>query len=311
MDLDEKNKILFEYLLAYARFSIKDLARILKVSKATVIKRIKFLEENGYISRYDAIINWQKLPFIKKTYFVKVNKESEKFEKLMISKQEVFAVVSLTGFYNYYIWCFFKTKKQQKEFERNLKNYKKEEIEINELVFPKVTFFDIPLKLSPPKPKTKNVNLNKIGVAVMKYLANGHGRDSLYEISEKLRLPYDSVHYNGKKILNSDWFFTIIAQAGANKFTIQATSILLQCSDKKSSEEIYLELQKIPKVQSVAIGKEKKIMVHFLSQTHVEYRETLSKILALHKEKIKNLLMAHWEKPILINRYPLEYFLEK
>src|SRR3989344_7793790 len=299
MDLDEKNKVLFEHFLAYARFSIKDLARILDVSKATVIKRIKFLEENGYISKYDAIINWKKLPFIKKTYFVKVNKESEKFEKLMISKQEVFAVVSLTGFYNYYIWCFFKTKKQQKEFERNLKNYKKEEIEINELVFPKVTFFDIPLKLSPPKPQTKNVNLNKIGVAVMKYLANGHGRDSLYEISEKLKLPYDSTHYNGKKVLDSDWFFTIIAQPGTNKFTLQTTLVLLKLTDKKSAEEIYRGFQKIPKVQSVAIGEENKIMVHFLSQTHAEYRETLGKIFSIHKDKIKNSFFVHWEKPIL------------
>ena len=86
MDLDEKNKVLFEHLLAYARFSIKDLAKVLDVSKATVIKRIKFLEENKYISRYDAIINWQKLPFIKKVYFFKVSGDAKKFENLFLSK---------------------------------------------------------------------------------------------------------------------------------------------------------------------------------------------------------------------------------
>ncbi|MBS3117647.1 hypothetical protein J4430_02085 [Candidatus Woesearchaeota archaeon] len=310
MALDEKNKILFEHLLAYARFSVKDLAIILEVSKATIIKRLKFIEENDYISRYDAIINWQKLPFIKKTYFVKVDKENEKFEKLMISKREALAVVSLTGFYNYYVWCFFKTRKQQKEFEKNLKKFKYEEIEINKLVFPKVTFFDVPLKLPLPKIKTKKVNLNKISVAVMKYLANGHGRDSLYKISEKLKLPYDSVHYNGKKVLDSDWFFTIIAQAGANKFTLQTTCLILQCSDKNSAKKIYLELQKIPKIQSVAIGEESKIMVHFLSQTHTEYRETLSEIISAHRDKIKEIIITHWDKILLSNRYPLEYFLE-
>ena len=89
MTLDERNKILFEHLLAYARFPIKDQERILKVSKATIIKRLEFLEENNYISRYDAIINWQKLPFIKKIYFVKVSNGNKKFEKLMISQKPV------------------------------------------------------------------------------------------------------------------------------------------------------------------------------------------------------------------------------
>ena len=44
MDLDINNTILFEHLLAYARFSIKDFAKMLKVSKSTIIKRINYLD---------------------------------------------------------------------------------------------------------------------------------------------------------------------------------------------------------------------------------------------------------------------------
>ncbi len=312
MDLDEKNRILFEHLLAYARFSIKDLARVLDVSKATVIKRIKFLEENKYISRYDAIINWQKLPFIKKVYFFKVSNNAKEFENLFLSKKEVFSIISLNGLYNYYIWCFFKTKEQQKGFEKSLKVFDYVDMEINELILPKVTFFDVPIKIPLPKAKNTEIKMDKIDVAIIKYLAQGHGRDSLYEISEAIKKNYDSVNYHGKKILSSDYFLGIIAQPGENKFTIQTTCLVAECSDKKSSEELYKKSQEIQQVQSTALCNENKIIIHFLSQTHAQYRETLSKILgSISREKVKDILISHWDKIILNNRYPLEYFLEK
>jgi len=312
MDLDEKNKILFEHLLAYARFSIKDLARILKVSKATVIKRIRFLEKNDYISRYDAIINWQKLPFIKKTYFVKVNENNKEFEKLMISQKSVFTIIGLTGLYNYYTWCFFKTRKQQKEFEKLLKKINHVDFEIKELILPKVSFFDVPIKIPLPEIKDKEIKISKICVDVMKHMAQGHGRDSLYEISNSIKKNYDSVNYHGKKLINHGYFEAIIAQPGTNKFTIQTTCLVIFCSDKYSSEKLYDSLQKEPHIQSAAICKDNIVIIHFLSQTHFQYRETLSNALdIISRDKIKNIIISHWNKIILNNRYPLEYFLDK
>jgi len=289
MDLDQKNKILFEYLLNYARFSIKDLAKILKVSKAAVIKRLKFLEEDQYISRYDAIMNWQKIPFIKKVYFVKVIEKNKEFVRQMLSQKPVFSLITLSGLYNYCVWCFFKTKKQEKDFEKLLRKKQYQDINITELIFPSVTFFDIPLKLPVPKTIDKNIKIGPIDVAIMKYMSQGHGRDSFYNMSIKLNLPYDSVHYHGKNILSSDYFQAIIAQPGTNKFTLQTTCLLIECVDNKSTEELFNLLNKTPKIISNAIGDDNKILVHFLSQTHTEYRETLSKILSLiSKNKIKN-----------------------
>lgn len=312
MELDEKNRILFEHLLAYARFSIKDLARVMKVSKATVIKRIKFLEKNEYISRYDAIINWQKLPFVKKAYFVKVDEDKDKFEKLMVSEKPVFSVIGLEGLYNYYVWCFFKTRKQQKEFERFLKKFEHFDVEIKELIFPKVTFFDESIKIPMPKIKESEIKINKTCVDIMKYMAQGHGRDSLYEISNAIKRSYDSVNYHGGKILKSDYFLAIIAQPGTSKFTLQVTCLTINCKDKKTSKRLYEGLKKIQHVQSDAICENNKVLVHFLSQTHVEYRETLSNILnVIPREKIKNILTLHWKNILLNNRYPLEYLLKK
>ena len=245
-------------------------------------------------------------------YFFKIDKNHDKFEKLMISQKPVFSVLSLNGLYNYYVWCFFKTKKQQNEFERLLKKFEYVDFKIKNLVLPKVTFFDVPIKIPLPETKNVEIKMDKIDVAIIKYVAQGHGRDSLYEISEAIKKKYDSVNYHGKKIINSDYFSAIIAQPGTSKFTIQVTCLVVSCSDKNSSSDLYKQAQKIPHVQSDAICEKDKVIIHFLSQTHVQYRETLSKILdAIPREKIKDVLISHWDKIILNNRYPLEYFLKK
>ncbi len=310
MDIDSKNKMLFEHLLAYARFSVKDLARILKVSKSTVIKRLRFLEDNEYISRYDAIINWQKLPFIKKVYFVKVDEKRKEFESLMILQKPVFSLIALSGLYNFQIWCFFKTERQKREFEALLSSIAKKDITIHELIFPRVTFFDVTVQLHTPKIENKELKVTPIDIAIMKYMAQGHGRDSFYEISRALKLPYDSVHYHGKNILRAGYFLAIIAQPGTNKFTLQTTSLLIQCIDKESAGRLYILLKKTPKVISDALGRDGMVLVHFLSQTHSGYRATLSSIFSLiPRSKIKSTLITHWDKPLLNNRYPLEYLL--
>jgi len=310
MDLDASNKVIFEHLLANARFSVKDLAQVLKVSKATIIKRLKFLEEKEYILRYDAIINWQKLPFIKKVYFVKVNGELEEFEKKIVAQNSVFSLIALSGLYNYQVWCFFKTRKQQLEFEKLLGSFSYEEVNVKELIFPRVTFFDTPLQISIPKIQDSEIRITKIDVAIMKYMAQGHGRDSFYEISKMLKIPYDSVHYHGKNLIRAGYFLAIVAQPGANKFTLQTTALVIHCLNEKSTHNLYQALQHTPHVISNSLANGNIVMIHFLSQTHVEYRETLSKILSLiPKDNIKNVLITHWDKVILNNRYPLEYFI--
>ena len=92
--LDEKNQILFEHLLAYARFRVKQLARVIHSSQATVIKRIKYLEEQGFIERYDAIINWQKLPLIKKVYHLKINQGELQKSIEMLLRKSLFSLLS-------------------------------------------------------------------------------------------------------------------------------------------------------------------------------------------------------------------------
>jgi len=310
MDLDDTNKLIFEHLLVNARVPITDLAKMLRITKAAVIRRIKFLEEQEYIMRYDAIINWQKLPFIKKTYYVKTD-DKEQFEDKIMKQKSVFSLISMSGLYNYQVWCFFKTKKQQTEFERLIKQYEYESITIETLLFPRVTFFNLAIQLGLPKTDNKELKISKIDVAIMKHMAQGHGRESFYEMSKSLKIPYDSTHYHGKNLIKSEYFLAIVAQPGTNRFTLQTTSLLLRCKNKQSAQQLHEKLKDVRDIRSVAIGEE-KVMVHFFSQTHIEYRKTLDEIFNLiNKEDIKESIITHWNKVILNNRYPLDYFIER
>ena len=229
----------------------------------------------------------------------------------MIAQQPVFSLISLTGLYSYQVWCFFKSRKEELEFEKKLSANEFRSIEITKLVFPKATFFDISLKLPLPKIMDKGLRISKTDVAIMKHMAQGHGRDSFYQMSKDLNILYDSVHYHGKNLLQSGYFLAIIAQPGTNQFTLQTTSLLISCKSAKASQKLYDLLQKTPHVISDAIGKKNRILVHFLSQTHAEYRKTLSMILSLiPQEEINEVLITYWDDVVLNNRYPLEYFIK-
>lgn len=312
MRFDEKNKIILEHLLAYARFSINDLARVLNTSKAAIIRRIKFLEEHGYISCYDGIIDWQKMPFIKKVYFLGVNDSFQEFEKVMRTQQPVFAIMKLCGLYNYQVWCFFKSKKQVIEFEKIITNIVHKKLDIKELVMPSAPYFNMKLLLSIPKKQNMKIILKEIDIKILKHISRFHARDSFRQMSMDLNIPYDTVHYHGTRLLQSGYFNALVAQPGEGLKLLKMTNLLVSCNNQSTAIEIYRKLSKVMGISSKAIAKDSKILIIFFSMNDVEYRKKLNEILSLvPKENITDLITTHWDEIVMNNRYPLEYLLKK
>lgn len=308
--LDEKNQIVYEHLLANARFPIKKLATIIHSSQATVIKRIEKLQKEEYISRYDAIINWQKLPFIKKVYHIKVKNEEES-SKFFEKQEPVFSIIQLAGLYNLQVWCFFKTNKQNLEFERLIKGFDYMPVEIERLEFPRVSFFNKPVKLSPPKIKDHRLSLDKTDVKIIKYLSQGGARDSLLKISEKLKIPYDTVHYRFSRLLSSGYFLRLVAQPGENAFTLQTTILYLKMDKNLDLERLYQTISKMDQIISIARTKDNGLLIHFNSLSFENYQNKLNEIFSIEKrEKLRLVLLSHWKKILLNNRYPLEFLLK-
>jgi Lrp/AsnC family transcriptional regulator, leucine-responsive regulatory protein len=307
--LDRKNEILFEHLLSNARFSVKQLARVIHSSKPAVIKRIKNLEEKGYISRYDAIINWQKLPLLKKIYHLKLNeKNEEQVIKQLIAQQPVFSIIRLAGLFNLQVWCFFKNREQQNLFEKQIE-CEKISMEIRILEFPTTSFFNHPIKIDMPKIQDRIIGLKKIDVLIMKYLAQGNGRMSLLEMSRKLNLPYDSVNYHAKNLIKAGYFSKMVAQPGESQFTLQ-TNVLIIRFKQKVAIDFYKRLLNVNQIRSIALTKDNRIVIHFFSQNFQDYQNKLNEILSKDREKIKDVSISQWTKVILNNRYPLDYLVD-
>jgi DNA-binding Lrp family transcriptional regulator len=307
--LDEKDKILYEHLLANARFPIKKLANAIDSSQATVVNRIRNLEERGYISGYDAIINWQKLPFIKKVYHVKSeNKEQE--IKFFMGKEPVFSVISLSGIYNLQLWCFFKTKKQNLEFEKLIKN-NYVSVDIEKLEFPKVSFFNKQLRIPLPRTEDKDLRLDKIDIEIMKYLALGGARDSLLKIGNKLNIAYDTVNYRFKRLIKSGYFLRLVAQPGKSAFALQTIVLLIKLNENINLDDFYNKISNLNQIISIAKAKDSCLLVHFNSLNFEEYKNKLNEIFS--KENRKNMeiiLVSPWDEIYLNNRYPLDYLLD-
>jgi len=307
--LDEKNKILYEHLLVNARFPIKKLAQAINSSQATVINRINYLKEKGYISRYDAIINWQKLSLIKNIYHFKINnlEEIEFFE----NQKPVFSIISLAGLYNLQVWCFFKTKKQCTEFEKLIKHLKYIKSEIEILEFPSVSIFNKQIKIPLKKIKDKSLKLDKIDIDLIKYLAQGRARDSLLKIGNKLNIPYDKVNYRFKRLERAGYFSRLIAQPGECDLTLQTTVLCIKPNKKINLDELYNNISSINQIVSIAKTKEDTILIHFNSLNFTEYKSKLNEILSIeNRNDLEIIFISHWNKIHLNNRYPLEFLLK-
>lgn len=156
--LTNKDKIILEALRQYCRVPTKELTKLTHLPQPTIVYKIKALEKKGYIVKYDALINHNKLPFYKTMYFVSVPEEiKQTFEKEISFFSTVTSSLRLYNKTNYYLLCYFKTKKEQKEFETFLikLNLEYENYSFLYIEMLKHSFFNISVKSNNPKLKRK------------------------------------------------------------------------------------------------------------------------------------------------------------
>jgi len=309
--LDQKNQVLFEHLLAYARFPVKQLARLIHSSEATVVNRIRQLEQKGFIARYDAIINWQKLPFIKKIYHFRLNPTEESAcIAFLLKEQPVFSIIRTAGFANLQAWCFFASEKQCHDFEKAIRSFAYDCYDIAYLEILRSSFFNLPLQLKVPPIREQTLSLKPIDISIMKWLAAGNARASLLEVSKKLKLPYDAVHYHATNLLKSGYFSQLIAQPGESAFTLQTTALVIKLKTPGLEKKLYPEFARCAKIRSLAYSKTNELIIHFFSLNFSEYQKKLNQLLSIpDRKEILTVSSCHWTRVIINNRYPLEYFL--
>ena len=306
--LKDKDKIILDHLFAYSRFTSKQLSKITNLTQQAVHYKIKKLEEEGYILRYDAIINWNVIPLIKEIIYIRAKDPNKTLNELK-KNLSVFSINQVVGDYNLVVWCFFKNKWQQIELKNKLKDYKWESLESKEAIFPNMSIFNSAIRLDVPKANEGVFKLDKIDIKIMKFLAEGNARESVREIGDKLDIHYDIVYYRLKKLIKSGYFFKLMAQVGFNSLELKLSMLLIEVKKGSKIDELVSNLQKTGFLTIMVTNKTEKIHINLFSANIEDYWDKVEKIISILGNDFIGIKNLHIKSTPLLNRYPLEFLL--
>ena len=100
--LDETDISLLSYIQKNGRATNVQLSEHLNLSETPSWRRLKFLEQEGYIERYQAILNQKKLgfqiiAFVQIFFSVHTDEAPEEFEKAVQKIPEILSCYNITG----------------------------------------------------------------------------------------------------------------------------------------------------------------------------------------------------------------------
>lgn len=308
--LDQKDKIIFEYLMKDCRISTSKLAKITKLSQPSIVYRIKKLEDEGWILKYDTILNHNKFKSYKKNYLFRVNGDCSKFENELNSNVNITSLFRLIGIWNYYSINYFKTKKEIIEFEKFLK---KNSIEFQVMDLKHVSFlhfslFDLKIDYKPIKICDKELKLDKTDLELIKLLCDGCARESILNLSQKLKLNYEQVLYRFKRLVNAGYFSWFIAQPGVKRFTIQNDVAIFEV-DNLSYEDIIKKLNPISKIPYLMKLDSNRYLVQILTQNFEEYKQTIAQLSDILFEYLVKFDIYNTKDSLILNRYSIDYLI--
>ena len=311
--LDKKDKILFEYLMQDCRISISKLSKITRLTKPTVLYRINRLEENNFIVKYDAILNYNILPYKPNFYFISVKSDLElEFLDEIKKLEDVETLNKLYHYKNYFVSAIFKTKLQKKKFFRTLKKY---DVNIIEYEFEKIEFIDYKIyddifvdintiKIIDDKIKFKHIKLDDIDLLLLEKLSNGYAKYSILNLSLLLDVNYHTLLYKFKRLVKNGYFLKFVAQP--NSDLTQNDIILLKFKDV-NMKDIVNKLNQIKTIPYLIKLNYNNYFIQILSVSFEDYKKTLGKIVALFEKELINFEAFNLDKTIILNQYPFDY----
>jgi Lrp/AsnC family transcriptional regulator, regulator for asnA, asnC and gidA len=121
-DLDKK---IINILQENSRLSCRDIAKEVKVSAVTVMKRIKFLQDNKIIKKFGIWIDHEKLGYdICVLVQLKLTRENlEKTETRIAKHPNILRVYDITGPFDCMIVAKFRSRRQLDNFIKKLRTY--------------------------------------------------------------------------------------------------------------------------------------------------------------------------------------------
>ncbi len=297
MELDNKDKILYEYLFYDARRSTRDLARMMKMKQPSVHARIKKLEKEGFINRYDSLLTTDAIPLMYKMYYASLNKEQVHD---LLKMPQCYGLQETFGEFTHQIFAFFKNNKQIKEFENKLPKRR-----ISHLLTKTYrlggSIFDIKRAEEKYPEYTKKLKLDKIDIKLMHSMIIGGARKTIMELANELHTTAPIVKYRKKRLIQHGYFLFFVAQPGE---AFKSLKIAYHVFKLNNNFDINI-IKGLPRCVAAYVGY-KTVTVIQLSLTLDDYlihSNSLIRKLEPYTNKLRTFFI---NKPIILNRFPEE-----
>lgn len=124
-DLDKTDKAILNTLLENSRLSYRQIAAKVGVSVATVLNRVKALEDAAIIKNYTAQLDYEKLGFdVEVIIDIRISKgKLYEVEKKILKHPNVFAVYDNTGHFDATILARFPTRRAMDNFLKHIQQF--------------------------------------------------------------------------------------------------------------------------------------------------------------------------------------------
>lgn len=125
IELDETDKRIVNALIGNARQSLRDIAKKVKVSVATVMHRVHRLEKAGVLGHYTVNLDYERLGFdVQVIIQIIVSKgKLHDVEKKVASHPNVSAVYDVTGEHDVLVIAKFPSRRSMDSFLKKLQTY--------------------------------------------------------------------------------------------------------------------------------------------------------------------------------------------
>lgn len=209
--LDKKDRKILSLLMLDARINLSELSKFVELSKSNIARRIKKLEEEGFITGYHAYIDFSKIGIKSSIVLIKSQatfETKEDYIKSLISNKKIYAITEQTGAHDLMIAINYKSEEEKDLVldnildKRIIKDFEIFEIKTH---FPKLDYTkEMPdkLLLKPEKPIQENADIDSKDIKILKALSE-NCRIPLVDLAEKLNLPRETLSYRIKKLTDS------------------------------------------------------------------------------------------------------------
>ncbi|MDR6157560.1 MULTISPECIES: Lrp/AsnC family transcriptional regulator [Chryseobacterium] len=124
-NLDDKDLQLLRLLQNDSKLTVKELAKEVNLSPSPVFERVKRLEQEGYIKKYAAILDAEKLNLGFTVYCQLKLKSNDsylaiEFEKEILEIEEVAECYSISGDFDFLLKVYVRDMKQYQNFVFNI-----------------------------------------------------------------------------------------------------------------------------------------------------------------------------------------------